>query len=314
MPKLMMTCLVCSSLLVISSQNAQNLMAQERAVSSKTPPGKEFVYKTSHGQAQKIEVYFPVNHDPANHDPVNHDPVKSKVPGLLLFHGGGWRNGNLSSFRYVCQYFAKRGLVTATANYYMHPEEEAKALPQGVSKKRVCVTDAKSAIRWMKQHAGELGFDPNRLIVGGSSAGGHVAVLGTLNPGLNDPTDPMEFNTDVVAYMLFNPALTNPGEDGDDEVDVFPYVKAGIAPSIMFFGSADKWNRGSLQLVPKLHELKSEANLYMADGQGHTFYAKQPFYDSVIIEADKFLVSHHLLTGESPLPPVDEKYVLKLKE
>jgi acetyl esterase len=51
-----------------------------------------------------MEIYFPPNHDPA----------KSKAPGMILFHGGGWGGGSLGQFRIACAYFASRGLVCAT--------------------------------------------------------------------------------------------------------------------------------------------------------------------------------------------------------
>ena len=47
-----------------------------------TPPGKSYVYKQSGGGAQALEVYFPPKQDPA-----------APVPGILLFHGGGWSHG-----------------------------------------------------------------------------------------------------------------------------------------------------------------------------------------------------------------------------
>lgn len=57
--------------------------------SAKTSPGKEYVYKESDGKPRKMEIYFPPNHDPA----------KSKVPGMILFHGGGWSGGSLAMLR-----------------------------------------------------------------------------------------------------------------------------------------------------------------------------------------------------------------------
>jgi dienelactone hydrolase len=169
--------------------------------------GKKFVYKQSGGNPQELEVYFPAEWDAA----------KSKVPGVILFHGGAWIAGTLDQFRYACKYLASRGLVAATANYRMLTTAEAKALPAGESIKRTCITDAKSAIRWMKQHAAELGIDPQRIVAGGGSAGGHIAVLATTNPGLNDPGDPKEFDVSVAAYLLFNPAF-QPQDESDPEV------------------------------------------------------------------------------------------------
>lgn len=68
-----------------------------------------------------------------------------------------WTGGSLGQFRIACAYFASRGLVSATAEYQMLSKPDAAKLPAGETRKRVCVTDAKSAIRWFKQHAGELG-------------------------------------------------------------------------------------------------------------------------------------------------------------
>ena len=134
-------------------------------LSEGAPEGEVYTYKKQGGVAHEIEIHFPKDHD------------RSKpVPGIIMFHGGGWSKGDRISFRYLCHYFASRGLVAATANY---------RLGKG---KRLCITDAKSAIRWYKQNAAKLGLDPKRIISGGGSAGGHIALLATTNPGLNDPS------------------------------------------------------------------------------------------------------------------------------
>ena len=72
-------------------------------------PGKAYTYKISGGEERQMEIFFPPNHDPA----------KSKVPGIICFHGGAWLGGSLAEFRRTCAYFASRGLVCATANYQM---------------------------------------------------------------------------------------------------------------------------------------------------------------------------------------------------
>lgn len=92
------------------------------------PQGKPFVYKQSAGKERVMELCFPPGHDAA----------KDRVPGMILFHGGGWQGG------------------------------ETKELPPSESKKRVCITDAKSAIRWFKLHSLAFGMNPQRLVVGGA--------------------------------------------------------------------------------------------------------------------------------------------------
>ena len=249
---------------------------------------KTVVYKTSHGQEQSLEVYFPSGYHPGS----------KKVPGVLLFHGGGWSGGDLGHFSSACEYFARRGLVAATASYYMHPEAEQKTLGPGGGRKRVCVTDAVSVIRWFKQHANELGVDPERIIVGGGSAGGHIAMLATLNRGLDDPADPKGFDTSVVGYLLFNPAFTTKGRDRDDEVDVFAHLEAGIAPSLFLFGEKDAWKAASDELVPALRKSGAKASMLVADNEGHSFWRKTGWLDLCLTECDRFLVSLGVLSGE----------------
>jgi acetyl esterase/lipase len=75
-------------------------------LSEGAPEGEVYTYKKQGGVAHEIEIHFPKDHD------------RSKpVPGIIMFHGGGWSKGDRISFRYLCHYFASRGLVAATANY-----------------------------------------------------------------------------------------------------------------------------------------------------------------------------------------------------
>ena len=248
-----------------------------------------------------MEIYFPPNHDPA----------KTKVPGMMLFHGGGWGGGSQGQFRVACAYFASRGLVCATAEYQMLGKKEMEALPAGETRKRVCVTDAKSAIRWFKQHAGELGIDPERIITGGGSAGGHISALATLNPGLNDPADPKELNTSVVAYLWFNPAFS-PEDERDAEVDVLRHARSGLAPAIAFFGDQDSWLKGWKAAHAKWKSLGVQTiDLQMAPGQAHGFFNRDPWQTVTLIAADRFLTKLGLLSGEpaKTMPASGEKLV-----
>jgi acetyl esterase/lipase len=255
------------------------------------PPGKPCVYKSVGGEAVKLEIFFPPNHDPA----------RSRSPGLLLFHGGGWSRGTLEQFRIACAYFASRGFVAATANYRMHQKQDVPTLPAGESFKRLCVTDAKSAIRWMKQHAAELGLDPQRLVTGGGSAGGHIAVLASANPrGLNDPSDPPGFDTTVVAHVLFNPAFAP--KDADPEINVLSHLAPDFPPSVVFFGSEDRWKPAWDETQRKLKALGHAAGTqWVAPGETHGFYLKPPWEAATLIAADRFFVKLGLLQGEPTL-------------
>jgi acetyl esterase/lipase len=248
-----------------------------------------------------MEIYFPPNHDAA----------KGKVPGMILFHGGSWSGGSLSQFRIACAYFASRGLVCATSEYQILSKADAKKLPAGETRKRVCVTDAKSAIRWFKQHASELGVDPQRIITGGGSAGGHISALATMNPGLNDPADPKEFDTSVVAYLWFNPAFAT-DDDQDAEIDILKQIKAELPPAIAFFGDKDPWKKGWEVAHAKWKSLGTTTiELNIAPGQSHSFFNKGPWQTVTLIAADRFLVKLGLLQGEptKTMPATGEKLI-----
>lgn len=262
------------------------------------PPGERRTYKESAGKPRELELYFPPNHDPA----------KAKVPGLILFHGGGWGGGNLKQFRTACAYFASRGLVCATAEYRMLTKEETKALPAGETRKRVCITDAKSAIRWFKQQAGEFGVDPDKIITGGGSAGGHISALATLNPGLNDPADPEGIDPTVVAYLWFNPAFAV-DDTQDPEIDILRFVAKDLPPAIAFFGTEDPWKKGWDIAYPKWLEAGCDSiDLRIAEGEKHGFFNNDPWQTVTLIAADRFLAKLGLLQGEptlkEPVPDV----------
>ncbi len=295
---LLLTLIIAAPLLTVSAAPKETTgagNAPDDTARMSSEPGKKFVYKQSGGVPQELEIYFPAGWDAAKH----------KVPGVILFHGGAWVDGDLDQFRYACQHLAGRGLVAATANYRMIPREDRAALPEGESYKRVCITDAKSAIRWMKQHAAELGIDPQRLITGGGSAGGHIAVLATTTPELNDPNDPPGFDTGVAAYLLFNPAF-QPDDHTDAAIDVFQHLTADLPPAIFFFGDGDlKFKPGGDAVFERFKALgRTGSEFWIAKGQKHGFFNRPPWQNMTMGQADRFLVKQGLLTGSgTPAPP-----------
>ena len=259
------------------------------------PAGKPYVYKHSAGQPRRMEIYFPPNHEPS----------KVKVPGMILFHGGAWLGGSLDQFRDTCAYFASRGLVCATVDYQMlkMSKAEASRLPPGETHKRVCVVDAKSAIRWFKQHADEFGIDSARIITGGESAGGHISAIATMNPGLNDPADPLDIDTDVVAYLWIDPAFQSRDAEAPD-VDILRFVRADLPPTIVFFGERDGYLKKWRVVQAKWESLGgTTVELQIAPGKSHGFCSHFPDWKiATTIAMDRFLIKHGFLSGEPTLP------------
>ena len=172
-------------------------------------------------------------------------------PAVVFLFGGGWRGGTPGQFYRHCEYLASRGMVAMTADYRV--KRRHNATPQD------CVEDAKSAIRWVRQHAKRLGVDPQRIAAGGGSAGGHTACATGVIQGFEAKSEDTKISSVPNAMLLFNPAVMlaplgdfNPlGEQkaadiaertGGKPVQISPihHVRKGLPPTIIFHGTQDE--------------------------------------------------------------------------
>lgn len=248
---------------------------------------KKETYVGINGQEHGIKIYFPKNH--ANTD---------KKKCFVFFHGGGWSKGDLTQGNQICKYLADRGMVAITANYSMHDKAIAKNLPNGESRKRVCVIDGKTVVRWVKEHHEELGIDPENIVAGGVSAGGHISVLQMMDTTFNNPKDSLEIKTDVKAFVMICPAFTLLKRDKTPEVNVFNHLDKTFPPMLFIVGETDRWKVASDALTNKL---KEKEGLYIESWVGpnspHMFYRKKEWMDSTLITIDNFLVKQGFLEG-----------------
>jgi acetyl esterase len=87
---------------------------------------------------------------------------------LVFYHGGGWALGSRASHHSVAAFLADRaGVAVLSVEYRRSPEHPFPAAAQ----------DALAAFRHAHAHAAELGVDPDRIAVGGDSAGGNLAAV-----------------------------------------------------------------------------------------------------------------------------------------
>jgi acetyl esterase/lipase len=119
-------------------------------------------YGNADGTSLKLDLYSPEN-------------LSAPTPGLVLFYGGGWRQGRKDQLREYAQYFAQHGYVVATPQYRLKTEGQ---WPKSIQ-------DAKCAVRWMRAHAVENKVDPDRIGVMGNSAGAYLALMVGYTPGID---------------------------------------------------------------------------------------------------------------------------------
>ncbi|MFC1453314.1 alpha/beta hydrolase [Verrucomicrobiota bacterium] len=259
-------------------------------------PDRRLIYKTIEDVQLSLDVFLPEERD-----------ASSTLPGILFFHGGGWNSGNPSQFHPHCQYFASRGMVAMSAEYRL--AERHGTTPYE------CVTDGKSAIRWIRLNATDLGIDPDNLVAGGGSAGGHVAAATATVTGFEDESDDNSISPKPEALVLFNPVFDNgPGGFGHDRVkerwqafSPMHNIAEGVPPAIVFLGTKDPLLPVSTAAAFKrrMNEAGTRCEVWTYNDQKHAFFnyrdGNNPYYDATVHEADRFMASLGYLDGEPTL-------------
>jgi acetyl esterase/lipase len=94
------------------------------------------------------------------------------LPTAVLFHGGGWVTGDKREIALDVLPYLAMGFAVVNVDYRLAAVARAPA----------AVEDARCALRWVVRHAPQYGFDTRRLVLVGSSAGAHLALMAALVP------------------------------------------------------------------------------------------------------------------------------------
>lgn len=253
---------------------------------------KKFVYKKVGDRELFADVFYT-------------ESGKQNKTAIALFHGGGWVFGDPSEFHEACRRFARKGYVAVSFQYrlsrnadgtYPHPE----ITPMESTK------DARSAIRWLRGNSGLLNINPDKIVVGGQSAGGQLALGTALLDSLNEITDNLKISPVPNALLLYSSNVNTIeawidmllGERRNEIWSISPYhnLKRKMPPVIEFRGDQDD------QVLPytvemfkaKMNKLGNYYEEYVYPGMKHYLapdnkkYAT--YFDEEILEkTDTFL-------------------------
>ncbi len=266
-------------------------------------PFKQTLNSTGGEVTLNLHVFTPDDHDPAD-----------RRPAMVFFFGGGWVNSNITQFYPHCGYLASRGMVAIAAEYRV--KNLHGTTPQEA------VKDGKSAVRYLRENAASLGIDPDRIIAGGGSAGGHVAAAAGTLSAYEESGENLAISSRPDALVLFNPVYDNgPGGYGHntvsdywEEISPLHNISATTPPAIVFFGTDDVHvpvaTAKNFKALMEAEGVRSDLHLYQE--QAHGFFNFAPSssgeirygYRATVFAMDEFLVSLGHLDDphEAPTP------------
>ena len=203
--------------------------------------------------------------------------ASDRRPCLVSFFGGGWSSGTPAKSITYAKWAAKYGLVGVAPDYRTRKRFDAK--PED------CVADGRAAVRWIQDHAKELGIDPAKIVVQGSSAGGHVAAWTAIpDPvALELASDPVPSPVPMGLILLWPVTDTGtngyggPKRFGNDEarannLSVTARMPAKMPPTLVFHGTADATVKfaNTEEFLAKMKANGNECELISFPGAPHS--------------------------------------------
>ena len=245
---------------------------------------RQVVYKKAGDWELRLHIFEPQGHS-----------AKDKRPCYVVIHGGGWTGGTPSRMYPLADHYAKRGLLGISVEYRLIGK------PAGTTPFD-CAKDGRSAVRYIRSHAGELGIDPQKIVVSGGSAGGHVAAATAFFTGVDDAGDDLAVSPVPNALVLLYPVIDTSTEGygnkkcgaGWKEVSPLHRVASGAPPTIVFHGTGDTVTpfKGAKAFHEAMLAAGNRCELVVNEGGVHGYLMRtQPLFEEAMKRTDEFLVS-----------------------
>lgn len=229
------------------------------------------------------------------------EPDPHKAPSYpksvaAFFFSSGWDHGQVSQFAPHCVYFASRGMKTIAFDYRVHTRHGTGP--------HEAMADARSAIRWIRLNAANLGINPGKIVAVGGSGGAHAITSAAMLPGYDDPEDDSSISPAPNALVLFNPVLDTtksgfgfdrfPDSAAAKAANLLKAIAKGLPPMLIMHGTADRVVpfEGSYTFARRMARKKNKCRLIEFEAQGHGFFnfnLSFEMYEATLMAIDEFL-------------------------
>jgi acetyl esterase len=206
--------------------------AQESTISK-----EEKIYKSINGSGLKVLIFS----SPEIAQNQNN-------PAIAFFHGGGWVFGSPEEFTGACEWYARKGFIAFSFQYRLSMQADGTYPDPDITPVE-SVKDARSALRWLRENAESLRIGPDKIVAGGQSAGGQLALSTALMENINENTDNLAISPVPDALVLYSSSVNTMeawidwilGARRDQIWAISPHhnLKKNMPPAIGFHGEDD---------------------------------------------------------------------------
>ncbi len=238
------------------------------------------------------------------------EPNSEKAPAypksaVAFFFSSGWDSGQVSQFAPHCVYFASRGMIAMAFDYRVSSRHGTTPVE--------AMADARSAIRWLRSSASELGINPGKIVGSGGSGGAHIIAAAAMLQGPNEPNEDLTISCAPNSLVLFSPVLdTSKKGFGHDrfptpelakQSNLFNSIQRGLPPLLVFHGTSDRVvpYENSELFVRKMKRKKNAAEIMAFEGQGHGFFnlnVSFELYQSTLMAMDDFFMAQGFIEND----------------
>ncbi len=229
---------------------------------------ESFTYKAIDGVDLKIHVYQPTKAASGRNK-------AAARPAILFFYSGAWEYGTVKEFIEPAKYFSKRGAVAILVDYRVFCRNGNSIADE--------ISDAKSAVRYVRSHAKALGIDANRIVASGASAGGHLALSTATIDGFESAHEDISISSKPNFLALFYPCSDVTTEEekmyGGDaignygrEVSPLFHIRKGLPPTLIMQGTDDIVYEENKQFCAASKALSNSCEIVIYKNASHGFF------------------------------------------